>query len=61
MLDRASVKAKKDRKEAFENDSWERVRIDIRHLNLSKVDKVKAAQHVVVLSKHLCGGRLKYK
>lgn len=56
LIDRAAVKLKKDRKLEKIDNSWQRLRIDIRHLRLQSIDKVKAASEVVVLSKHLCGG-----
>ena len=57
LVDRAAVKLKKDRKLEKIESNWQRIRIDIRHLKLESIDKVKAAKEVVILSKHLCGGR----
>ncbi|ETV86023.1 hypothetical protein H257_02511 [Aphanomyces astaci] len=53
LIDRAGSRGKADQYIALDNKCT-RAKIDIRHLNLAKMDQV-AHQPLVCLSKHLCG------
>lgn len=54
LIDRASHRHKKDNK-ILERDVVHRIRADIGDLDLSKLNECKQAQHIVGVSKHLCG------
>uniref|UniRef100_A0A7S3LJX6 tRNA:m(4)X modification enzyme TRM13 n=1 Tax=Aplanochytrium stocchinoi TaxID=215587 RepID=A0A7S3LJX6_9STRA len=61
LIDRGSFKVRDDREMTGNKDeSWERVKIDLRHLKLYDIDKVSNAENVIVYSKHLCGAATCY-
>lgn len=56
LVDRASYRHKNENKlKTPEKEITHRIRADIADLCLRKVDSLQNCQHVVAISKHLCG------
>lgn len=56
LVEKASPKHKKDNKLAKTTDKVQRIRADISDLVLDKLDVISKTQHIVGVTKHLCGG-----